>query len=104
LAGHQAAKGNIRPNLPRKNGGKEAHFFSAFLWLNRKRCKDGEIFFTTNLLYAYHIINNYYNHLFSHAIIARDAFFRSEEHTSELQSRFDLVCRLLLEKKTTIIT
>src|SRR5699024_12329127 len=26
-------------------------------------------------------------------------FKRSEEHTSELQSRFDLVCRLLLEKK-----
>src|SRR6266576_2308206 len=25
--------------------------------------------------------------------------FRSEEHTSELQSRRDLVCRLLLEKK-----
>src|SRR5699024_12541995 len=24
--------------------------------------------------------------------------FRSEEHTSELQSRFDLVCRLLLQK------
>src|SRR5699024_12823561 len=24
---------------------------------------------------------------------------RSEEHTSELQTRFDLVCRLLLEKK-----
>src|SRR5699024_12116170 len=34
---------------------------------------------------------------------ARDYFtgavYRSEEHTSELQSRFDLVCRLLLEKK-----
>src|SRR3712207_7145992 len=28
--------------------------------------------------------------------------FRSEEHTSELQSRQYLVCRLLLEKKTTI--
>src|SRR5699024_12062091 len=27
---------------------------------------------------------------------------RSEEHTSELQSRFDLVCRLLLEKKMKI--
>src|SRR5204862_7561593 len=27
------------------------------------------------------------------------AFQRSEEHTSELQSRRDLVCRLLLEKK-----
>src|SRR5699024_11586510 len=25
---------------------------------------------------------------------------RSEEHTSELQSRFDLVCRLLLEKNS----
>src|SRR5437868_12969493 len=31
-------------------------------------------------------------------ILARLAV-RSEEHTSELQSRFDLVCRLLLEKK-----
>src|SRR5699024_11451137 len=28
-----------------------------------------------------------------------DLHHRSEEHTSELQSRFDLVCRLLLEKK-----
>src|SRR5204863_5492698 len=28
---------------------------------------------------------------------------RSEEHTSELQSRRDLVCRLLLEKKNTNI-
>src|SRR5207249_11328807 len=27
------------------------------------------------------------------------ALVRSEEHTSELQSRFDLVCRLLLAKK-----
>src|SRR5438105_12319635 len=27
---------------------------------------------------------------------------RSEEHTSELQSRVDLVCRLLLEKKNTV--
>src|SRR5207249_8210098 len=30
---------------------------------------------------------------------ARARHRRSEEHTSELQSRFDLVCRLLLEKK-----
>src|SRR2546422_7944947 len=28
-----------------------------------------------------------------------DSTFRSEEHTSELQSRLHLVCRLLLEKK-----
>src|SRR5207249_7057386 len=31
-----------------------------------------------------------------------EAFVRSEEHTSELQSRFDLVCRLLLEKKNNL--
>src|SRR5699024_11302532 len=29
----------------------------------------------------------------------KDDLKRSEEHTSELQSRFDVVCRLLLEKK-----
>src|SRR5690349_23652635 len=33
-------------------------------------------------------------------VLERDAI-RSEEHTSELQSRRDLVCRLLLEKKKT---
>src|SRR5699024_12614423 len=32
-------------------------------------------------------------------IFYKASCFRSEEHTSELQSRFDLVCRLLLEKK-----
>src|SRR5207248_6374454 len=30
--------------------------------------------------------------------------FRSEEHTSELQSPYDLVCRLLLEKKKLIFS
>src|SRR5438309_5951720 len=30
---------------------------------------------------------------------ARASYMRSEEHTSELQSQFHLVCRLLLEKK-----
>src|SRR5699024_11742034 len=33
------------------------------------------------------------------SILAIEPARRSEEHTSELQSRFDLVCRLLLEKK-----
>src|SRR6266568_4608121 len=33
----------------------------------------------------------------------RRAWARSEEHTSELQSQFHLVCRLLLEKKNGII-
>src|SRR2546429_1689876 len=44
-------------------------------------------------------------HLFAIALVQRsdDASqgqrYRSEEHTSELQSRLHLVCRLLLEKK-----
>src|SRR5699024_12211349 len=32
-------------------------------------------------------------------VAAASSRSRSEEHTSELQSRFDLVCRLLLDKK-----
>src|SRR5699024_11729024 len=50
-------------------------------------------------------VNAFVDHVRSHG--PRRAVFltptrqraRSEEHTSELQSRFDLVCRLLLEKK-----
>src|SRR5690606_40106359 len=34
-----------------------------------------------------------------HDHVADAQFLRSEEHTSELQSRENLVCRLLLEKK-----
>src|SRR5438105_9485100 len=37
--------------------------------------------------------------LFSSKPLVGKGCFRSEEHTSELQSRVDLVCRLLLEKK-----
>src|SRR5699024_12244965 len=37
----------------------------------------------------------------TYAAICLARVARSEEHTSELQSRFDLVCRLLLEKKNT---
>src|SRR5438034_10401715 len=40
-----------------------------------------------------------YRHLRSPAIESLDDRSRSEEHTSELQSHSDLVCRLLLEKK-----
>src|SRR5438309_5929355 len=35
------------------------------------------------------------------AAVAKEKKIRSEEHTSELQSQFHLVCRLLLEKKKT---
>src|SRR5207249_9382302 len=36
--------------------------------------------------------------------LSKSSLTRSEEHTSELQSRFDLVCRLLLEKKKNSIS
>src|SRR5690242_21172485 len=35
-------------------------------------------------------------------VIAKNVALRSEEHTSELQSHVNLVCRLLLEKKKNI--
>src|SRR5436309_14888109 len=38
-----------------------------------------------------------------HCIVSTASNTRSEEHTSELQSRENLVCRLLLEKKKIII-
>src|SRR2546429_9507392 len=40
----------------------------------------------------------------SHALFSDSTSSRSEEHTSELQSRLHLVCRLLLEKKKTTPT
>src|SRR2546422_573445 len=38
------------------------------------------------------------------AYCATSLSVRSEEHTSELQSRLHLVCRLLLEKKKAVVT
>src|SRR2546422_3903359 len=40
--------------------------------------------------------DRFYHNVFS---LSKTRRFRSEEHTSELQSRLHLVCRLLLEKK-----
>src|SRR2546422_4431931 len=39
--------------------------------------------------------------LYRLGVVSHDSTSRSEEHTSELQSRLHLVCRLLLEKKKT---
>src|SRR2546429_2950532 len=43
--------------------------------------------------------NGFYDPYFRAYDQAYPDFWRSEEHTSELQSRLHLVCRLLLEKK-----
>src|SRR5699024_12852520 len=57
------------------------------------------IFSSTGLLAILHLLL----YLFGGLIICWFYGWRSEEHTSELQSRFDLVCRLLLEKKNITI-
>src|SRR5438067_6425551 len=49
----------------------------------------------TTLFRSRHAVR-YHHQPLAHGVEHRP---RSEEHTSELQSRFDLVCRLLLEKK-----
>ena len=48
---------------------------------------------------ALYIVNNVNNMTFVGSYCLFLALVRSEEHTSELQSRQYLVCRLLLEKK-----
>src|SRR3712207_8916621 len=66
----------------------------------------------TFLLYIYHVLDTRQGtegttrnkkyiipKLLELAYVLFKAYFRSEEHTSELQSRQYLVCRLLLEKK-----
>src|SRR5699024_11793630 len=47
----------------------------------------------------YYVVILYVLAFYLSASISKQLRARSEEHTSELQSRFDLVCRLLLEKK-----
>src|SRR5699024_11795502 len=56
-------------------------------------------------LYVFSVLSFLHNIEITHIHI-ETSHSRSEEHTSELQSRFDLVCRLLLEKKkkTSMIT
>src|SRR5690606_41731910 len=45
------------------------------------------------------LLHGSYASLFGGTLTCHELFGRSEEHTSELQSRENLVCRLLLEKK-----
>src|SRR5699024_11595455 len=52
---------------------------------------------------AYHLSDFHLNGQYTYWEVRRNGI-RSEEHTSELQSRFELVCRLLLEKKNHITT
>src|SRR5699024_12032005 len=98
--------------------GDEHPFLACSFWLVEQYARTGRVADATALMDT---LVGYTNHLgllaeeydpaaqrqmgnfpqaFSHLALVRAAdALRSEEHTSELQSRFDLVCRLLLEKK-----
>src|SRR5437868_4078417 len=54
-----------------------------------------------DMVFPYVNMISYWVYLLAVLVLVASFFMpgRSEEHTSELQSRFDLVCRLLLEKK-----
>src|SRR3712207_6873268 len=68
------------PGMRRSGTGNWAGLFNCYYWLDRESGVAAALM--TQLLPFFDL--------------------RSEEHTSELQSRQYLVCRLLLEKKTTI--
>src|SRR5699024_10073700 len=66
-----------------------------YLW----RAVGGMLMFISHVIFAWNIWCMRPQRQAQEGAAAReDAAARSEEHTSELQSRFELVCRLLLEK------
>src|SRR5690606_41874809 len=67
-------------------------------WFNVKACN---FFNTSNSFRGSYVGEGRTGHNIANSIIAGNVG-RSEEHTSELQSRENLVCRLLLEKKKKI--
>src|SRR3989449_7458570 len=64
-----------------------------------------ELDFSQNRAEGDDLLGDAYEYLMKHFAVesgkSKGQFYRSEEHTSELQSRLHLVCRLLLEKKKT---
>src|SRR5438034_8762237 len=66
--------------------GRRQHVIDVFLWPTQRGSTGGPLAVTRQ---GYHMLH----------WSAPDYTYRSEEHTSELQSHSDLVCRLLLEKK-----
>src|SRR5690242_21432041 len=59
-------------------------------------------FFFSFLVYTFLIVLLFSNKTIFHLFARSLSVMRSEEHTSELQSHVNLVCRLLLEKKKNI--
>src|SRR5207249_8525444 len=76
-----------RYEITTKNSQSWKHLANAYLFVKANLANEGQA--------SVSVCNNGLNDF----KLARLFKIRSEEHTSELQSRFDLVCRLLLEKK-----
>src|SRR5574340_1469088 len=72
----------------------DSYFFFIFFFLMIRRPPRSTLFPYTTLFRSCPRETDHPRRWFTH-----DAGYRSEEHTSELQSPKDLVCRLLLEKK-----
>src|SRR5438094_6869353 len=66
------------------------------------RSQPGARFFEQNFVHFYIFpLTCMYEWCYTYSMPTKSRPKRSEEHTSELQSPYDLVCRLLLEKKKT---
>src|SRR3989454_10785020 len=82
-----------------------SHFFFYFFFLMIRRPPRSTLFPYTTLFRSADFITIHVpltgdtRHLLGEDALARVKSGRSEEHTSELQSPCNLVCRLLLEKK-----
>src|SRR2546430_4026971 len=74
------------------------HFFNSFFFLMIRRPPRSTLFPYTTLFRSIRREKATHNICTAQALNAL-AGMRSEEHTSELQSQSNLVCRLLLEKK-----
>src|SRR6266571_2942748 len=86
------------PHLPRSWRGAAALWLRVFFLMIRRPPRS-TLFPYTTLFRSDQAVNADPLLLHRVALAHRDRLVRSEEHTSELQSHVNLVCRLLLEKK-----
>src|SRR5437868_15549433 len=76
---------------------KGFNIFHYFFFLMLRQPPRSPLFPYTTLFRSLKLPVGYYRTIYNERFSRQ--FRRSEEHTPELQSRFDLVCRLLLAKK-----
>src|SRR5438093_10555088 len=74
-------------------------FFFFFFFLMIRRPPRSTLFPYTTLFRSPHPLHRRHHGFSERRAVAAGGYLRSEEHTSELQSLTNLVCRLLLEKK-----